>query len=101
MLVFENFRDIYFREIGDGAGTPGGAREATKGWVWGSKKHDGNAIRVFENVLGADKSTFELLQKGFRLDRNFLPKHYREKNNRTAREDLYFCLKKTLEYKNP
>ena len=31
MLVFENFRDIYFREIGDGAGTPGGAREATKG----------------------------------------------------------------------
>lgn len=35
-------------------------------------------------VLGADRSTVELLQKGFRLERN----------NRTAREDLDFGLKK-------
>ena len=41
-------------------------------------------------VLGADRSTVELLQKGFRLERN----------NRTAREDLDFGLKKKmLEYK--
>ena len=60
--------------------------------------HDENAIRFFDHVLGAEKSTLELLQKGFRLDRNSLPKHYMEKNNRTAREDLDFCLKKTLEY---
>ena len=54
--------------------------------------HDENAIRFFDHVLGAEKSTLELLRKGFRLDRNSLPKHM-EKNNRTAREDLDFCLK--------
>ena len=61
--------------------------------------HEENAVRFFNHVLGADKSTLELLQIGFRLDRNYLPKYYMKKNNWTAREDLDFYLKKTLEYK--